>query len=54
MEPGDATIYLGCELEHWREEFKGEDCAQVFLHYNNIATKGSKENIYDRTLRHRW
>ena len=20
MEPGDATIYLGCEIVHWREE----------------------------------
>ena len=40
-------VYKGNELEHWREEFKGETCAQVFLHYNNIATEGAKENIYD-------
>ena len=40
-------VYKGKLLEHWRDVFKGEDCAQVFLHYNNIATKGSKENIYD-------
>jgi hypothetical protein len=33
MEPGDAVIYLGCELEHWREEFKGDWQAQTFLHY---------------------
>jgi hypothetical protein len=33
MEPGDAAIYLGCELEHWREEFKGDWQAQTFLHY---------------------
>jgi hypothetical protein len=33
MEPGDATIYLGCEIEHWREEFKGNRQAQTFLHY---------------------
>jgi hypothetical protein len=33
MEPGDAVIYLGCEIEHWREEFKGDWQAQVFLHY---------------------
>jgi len=45
---GDMLIYKGNELEHWREEFKGENCAQVFLHYNNLETKGSKENIYDR------
>jgi hypothetical protein len=33
LEPGDAAIYLGCELEHWREEFKGDWHAQTFLHY---------------------
>jgi hypothetical protein len=33
LEPGDAVIYLGCELEHWREEFKGDWHAQCFLHY---------------------
>ena len=33
MQPGDAVIYLGCELEHWREEFKGDWHAQTFLHY---------------------
>jgi hypothetical protein len=33
MEPGDAAIYLGCEIEHWREEFKGNWQAQTFLHY---------------------
>jgi hypothetical protein len=50
LEPGDMLVYRGNELEHWRDVFKGEDCAQVFLHYNNIATKGSKENIYDRRI----
>lgn len=33
MNTGDAAIYLGCELEHWREEFKGDWHAQTFLHY---------------------
>jgi hypothetical protein len=48
LQPGDMLVYRGNELEHWRETFKGENCAQVFLHYNNVKTKGSKENIYDR------
>ena len=48
LKSGDMLVYKGNELEHWREEFNGENCAQVFLHYNNIKTKGSKENIYDR------
>jgi hypothetical protein len=34
LEPGDMLIYSGCDLEHWREEFKGKNCGQVFLHYN--------------------
>lgn len=47
LNQGDMLIYRGSELEHWREEFTGEICAQVFLHYNNLNTKGTKENIYD-------
>jgi hypothetical protein len=45
---GDMLIYKGNKLEHWREPFEGENCAQVFLHYNNLKTKGSEENIYDK------
>lgn len=33
LEPGDAAIYLGCEVEHWREKFEGDWQAQTFLHY---------------------
>jgi len=32
-EPGDAVIYLGKELEHWREPFTGDFHMQCFLHY---------------------
>jgi hypothetical protein len=48
LQPGDMLVYRGCDLEHWRKKFKGDECVQVFLHYNNIATKGSKENIFDK------
>jgi hypothetical protein len=48
LNSGDMLVYKGNELEHWREEFKGENCGQVFLHYNNLSTKGSKENLFDR------
>ncbi len=48
LKPGDMLVYSGCKLEHWREEFKGEDCTQVFLHYNNRKTPGSKDNIFDK------
>ena len=47
LKPGDMLVYRGHALEHWREPFTGNDCAQVFLHYNNQATKGSNENIFD-------
>ena len=50
LKSGDMLIYKGNELEHWREEFNGENCAQVFLHYNNLKTKGSKENIFDKRI----
>ena len=33
QEPGDALIYRGCDLIHWREEFEGKEHAQVFIHY---------------------
>ena len=33
LNPGDAAIYLGCEVEHWRNEFKGDWHSQFFLHY---------------------
>ena len=41
LEPGDMALYLGEEIMHWREKFKGTICGQVFLHYN---TK-SKSNV---------
>ena len=48
LEPGDMLIYSGCDLEHWREEFKGKNCGQVFLHYNKTSSKTAKENYLDK------
>jgi len=48
LEQGDMLVYSGCELEHWREKFKGKSCGQVFLHYNNKKTNGSGQNLFDR------
>ena len=48
LKPGDMLVYSGCELEHWREKFKGKECVQVFLHYNNRETPGSKDNMFDK------
>tara|TARA_B100001778_G_scaffold324753_1_gene319463 strand:- start:130 stop:813 length:684 start_codon:yes stop_codon:yes gene_type:complete len=47
LKPGDMLVYKGNICEHWRDHFDGKDCAQVFLHYNNQATKGSKDNLFD-------
>jgi hypothetical protein len=47
LEPGDMLIYAGCDLEHWREEFTGKNCGQVFLHYNKAGSKNAKQNALD-------
>ena len=48
LEVGDMLVYRGHDLEHWREKFKGKECVQVFLHYNNIKTPGAKNNMFDK------
>jgi len=48
LKPGDMLVYSGCELEHWRNKFKGKECIQVFLHYNNRKTLGARDNIFDK------
>ena len=47
LESGDMLMYRGCELEHWREPFEGEDCGQVFLHYNDASGKYAKQHKFD-------
>ncbi len=48
LEPGDMLVYRGCELEHWRKKFKGDECIQVFLHYNNTTTSEAEQNMFDK------
>ena len=48
LKQGDMLVYSGCELQHWREKFKGKECIQVFLHYNNRKTRGSRDNMFDK------
>jgi len=45
---GDMLVYSGCELEHWREPFEGNTCAQVFLHYNHLNGPFSEQNRFDK------
>jgi len=47
LKSGDMLVYSGCKLEHWRKKFKGKECVQVFLHYNNVKTKGAEQNMFD-------
>ena len=47
LSPGDMLVYSGCELEHWRESFTGNLCAQVFLHYNHVNGQFKNTNLFD-------
>lgn len=40
LNPGDAVLYLGCQADHWRNSFEGQEHTQVFLHY--VRTNGPK------------
>lgn len=33
QQPGDAVVYLGDQLEHWRDPFTGSRFGQLFLNY---------------------
>jgi len=35
LKQGDALIYAGGELDHWREPLKGLNQAQTFIHYSS-------------------
>jgi len=50
LTPGDMLVYRGCDLEHWRNKFKGNYCAQVFLHYNDRNSEHAEENKFDKRL----
>ena len=47
LKPGDMLVYKGMILEHWREVFLGDNCAQVFLHYNDVKSKDADKNVFD-------
>jgi hypothetical protein len=40
LNPGDAVLYLGCQADHWRNRFEGNNFVQVFLHY--VRAEGEK------------
>ena len=45
--PGDGVLYRGCEIEHSRPEFIGDEYVQLFLHY--VDSEGPyKDYVYDQ------
>jgi hypothetical protein len=42
--PGEMAMYKGCDVDHWRTEFKGEWQVQVFFHY--VDANGPYKNQY--------
>jgi hypothetical protein len=44
LEPGDAVMYLGCQADHWRNKFEGQECVQLFMHY--VRSYGTKSWAY--------
>src|SRR5215213_1019180 len=46
QKPGDAVLYLGDRLEHWRDTFHGENFGQMFLNY--VRADGPRKTfVYD-------
>jgi len=41
------VVYVGTDLEHWREPFEGDICGQVFFHYNTLEHANEHDNKYD-------
>lgn len=33
LSSGEAMMYKGCDADHWRQRFEGQEYVQVFLHY---------------------
>jgi len=49
--PGDAIVYRGCEIDHWRDRFDagiGSYQVQAFFHYININGPFYPEYAYDK------
>lgn len=41
LNPGDALVYKGDKIPHWRNKFTGQLCYQVFVHYNSLSSEGN-------------
>jgi hypothetical protein len=46
QQPGDAVVYLGREVEHWRDTFLGTNFGQLFVNY--VRADGPRRDLaYD-------
>lgn len=46
MYEGDAVVYQGNKVNHWRDEFEGETQFQLFMHY--VEAEGEhKDQLFD-------
>ncbi len=50
-EPGDAILYKGHELVHWRRPLKGKFQLQLFLHYVDANGQFAEQHAYDKRTR---
>mgnify|MGYP000574241470 CR=1 FL=1 len=49
LEEGDAVVYKGCEVEHWREPYtEGTKQAQLFLHYVDANGSHTKWKVIEK------
>jgi hypothetical protein len=49
--PGDAIIYRGCEVNHWRDTFEADSNSyqvQAFFHYIDVSGPFYPEWVYDK------
>jgi hypothetical protein len=44
LNSGDAVLYLGCQADHWRTKFEGQEYTQLFMHY--VRSHGVKSWAY--------
>lgn len=42
LDKGEGLIYRGCDMEHWRNSFKGNYSIHIFLHY--VDADGANTN----------
>ena len=51
QDPGDAIIYRGCDVEHWRDPFVASNTSyqvQAFFHYIDVNGPFYPEYAFDK------